>query len=415
MSNVKDFLKRKDIVITPQRYLIEALGAMAQGLFASLLIGTIIKTLGQQTGLDVLVDLGGYATAMSGPAMACAIGWALHCPPLVLFSLITVGYSANALGGAGGPLAVLIIAIVASELGKAVSKETRVDILVTPLVTIFSGVGLSMLIAAPIGAAASQVGTLIMWATEQAPLVMGILVSVIVGVALTLPISSAAICAALGLTGLAGGAAVAGCCAQMIGFAVMSYKENGVGGLVSQGLGTSMLQMGNIVKNPRIWIAPTLASAITGPLATCVFHFEMNGAAVSSGMGTCGLVGQIGVYTGWVSDIAADTTPGRLLVVPGLEKQTRQTANRLDPWRLTDVKTANRAGGRLRVANRQILDAFRMCLGRAHPIRAAAMARPTSALPALPPRSAVRGAPLPGCNTASIAFITASCASRWPR
>ena len=300
MSKLKEFLVRKDIVITPQRYLIEALGAMAQGLFASLLIGTIIKTLGQQTGLDVLVDLGGYATAMSGPAMACAIGWALHCPPLVLFSLITVGYSANALGGAGGPLAVLIIAIAAAELGKAVSKETKVDILVTPLVTIFAGVGLSMLIAAPIGAAASQVGTLIMW-------VMGILVSVIVGVALTLPISSAAICSALGLTGLAGGAAVAGCCAQMVGFAVMSYKENGVGGLVSQGLGTSMLQMGNIIKNPRIWIAPTLASAITGPLATCLFHFEMNGAAVSSGMGTCGLVGQIGVYTGWVSDIAAGT------------------------------------------------------------------------------------------------------------
>ena len=295
MLNVKDFLKRKDIVITPQRYLIEALGAMAQGLFASLLIGTIIKTLGQQTGLETLVDLGGYATAMSGPAMAVAIGWALHCPPLVLFSLVTVGYSSNALGGAGGPLAVLIIAIVAAELGKAVSKETRVDILVTPLVTIFAGVGLSMLIAAPIGAAASQVGTLIMWATEQAPFLMGILVSVIVGVALTLPISSAAICAALGLTGLAGGAAVAGCCAQMIGFAVMSYKENGVGGLISQGLGTSMLQMGNIVKNPRIWIAPTLASAITGPLATCVFHMEMNGAAVSSGMGTCGLVGQLGV------------------------------------------------------------------------------------------------------------------------
>ena len=151
MSSVKDFLKRKDIVITPQRYLIEALGAMAQGLFASLLIGTIIKTLGQQTGLETLVDLGGYATAMSGPAMAVAIGWALHCPPLVLFSLITVGYSANALGGAGGPLAVLIIAIVASELGKAVSKETRVDILVTPLVTIFSGVGLSMLIVVPLG------------------------------------------------------------------------------------------------------------------------------------------------------------------------------------------------------------------------------------------------------------------------
>ncbi len=310
MENVKDFLKRKDIVITPQRYLIEALGAMAQGLFASLLIGTIIKTLGQQAGIELLVSIGDYASAMSGPAMACAIGCALHAPNLVLFSLITVGYSSNALGGAGGPLAVLIIAILAAELGKAVSKETRVDILVTPLVTIFSGVGLSLLIAAPIGAAASKVGTLIMWATEQAPFVMGVLVSVIVGVALTLPISSAAICAALGLTGLAGGAAVAGCCAQMVGFAVMSFKENGVGGLVSQGLGTSMLQMGNIVRNPRIWIAPTLASAITGPRAPGQFHFGMNGAAVSSGMGTCGLVGPIGVYTGWLNDIAAGVKPG---------------------------------------------------------------------------------------------------------
>ena len=305
MSNVNNFLKRKDIVITPQRYLIEALGAMAQGLFASLLIGTILKTAGQQTGLALLVTIGDYASAMSGPAMACAIGYALHAPNFVLFSLVTVGWASNALGGAGGPLAVLLIAIVAAELGKAVSGETRVDILVTPLVTIFSGVGLALLIAAPIGAAANHVGGLIMWATEQSPFVMGVLVSVIVGVALTLPISSAAICAALGLTGLAGGAAVAGCCAQMVGFAVMSYKENGVGGLVSQGLGTSMLQMGNIVRNPRIWIAPTLASAVTGPMATCLFRLEMNGAAVSSGMGTCGLVGPIGVYTGWLNDIAA--------------------------------------------------------------------------------------------------------------
>ena len=307
MEKFKAFCKRKNIEVSAKRYGIDALGAMAQGLFCSLLIGTIIKTLGAQLGVPFLTDIGTYAMSVSGPAMAVAIGYALKADPMVLFSLAAVGWAANAEGGAGGPLAVLIIAILAAECGKAVSKETRVDILVTPLVTIFSGVGLSMLIAAPIGAAASQVGTLIMWATEQAPLVMGILVSVIVGVALTLPISSAAICAALGLTGLAGGAAVAGCCAQMIGFAVMSYKENGVGGLVSQGLGTSMLQMGNIVKNPRIWIAPTLASAITGPLATCVFHFEMNGAAVSSGMGTCGLVGQIGVYTGWVSDIAAGT------------------------------------------------------------------------------------------------------------
>ena len=167
------------------------------------------------------------------------------------------------------------------------------------------GVGLSAFCAPSIGAVASAVGNVIMWATELQPLLMGIVVSVLVGVALTLPISSAAICAALGLTGLAGGAAVAGCCAQMIGFAFMSYRENGVGGLVSQGLGTSMLQMPNILRNPRIWIPPTLAAAITGPIATCLFRLEMNGPAVSSGMGTCGLVGQIGVYTGWVSDVAA--------------------------------------------------------------------------------------------------------------
>ena len=312
------FLKRKDIEISLKRYGIDALGAMAQGLFCSLLIGTIISTIGTQFHLPFLTQpvatigessytVGGIASAMSGPAMATAIGFALKCPPLVLFSMISVGFAANALGGAGGPLAVLIIAIIAAECGKAVSKETKVDILVTPLVTIGVGIFLSWLIAPPIGQAAQWFGGLIMWATELQPFLMGILVSVLVGMALTLPISSAAICAALGLTGLAGGAAVAGCCAQMIGFAVISFKENRWGGLVSQGIGTSMLQMGNIVKNPRIWITPTLASAITGPLATCLFKLQMNGAPVSSGMGTCGLVGQIGVYTGWVNDVAAGT------------------------------------------------------------------------------------------------------------
>ena len=307
MENFKSFLKRKNVEISLHRYFIDAMGAMANGLFASLLIGTIIKTVGEQAGLALLVEIGKYAQSMSGPAMACAIGYALSAPPLVLFSLITVGQTANGLGGTGGPLAVLLIAIVAAEIGKMVSKETKVDILVTPLVTILCGVGLSYLIAAPIGSAADSIGTLIRWATVQAPFLMGIVISVVMGMALTLPISSAAICHALGLTGLAGGAAVAGCCAQMIGFAAMSYKENGVGGLVSQGLGTSMLQMGNIVKNPLIWIAPTLASAITGPLATCLFHLEMNGAAISAGMGTCGLVGQIGIYTGWLTDIEAGT------------------------------------------------------------------------------------------------------------
>ena len=307
MESFAAFLKRKDVVISPKRYGVDALSAMAQGLFASLLIGTIINTLGQQLGLEYLTQVGGYATAMSGPAMAVSIGYALHCPPLVLFSLITVGSAANTLGGAGGPLAVLVVTVVAAELGKMVSKETKVDILVTPFVTIFAGVALSSLVAPAIGSAASAFGRLIMWATELQPFWMGILVSVVVGVALTLPISSAAICAALNLTGLAGGAAVAGCCAQMVGFAVMSWPENKVGGLVSQGLGTSMLQMGNIVRNPRIWIVPTVASAITGPIATCLFRLQMNGPAVSSGMGTCGLVGQIGVYTGWMSDVAAGT------------------------------------------------------------------------------------------------------------
>jgi uncharacterized membrane protein len=304
MEKLKAFLKRKDIVISAKRYGIDALGAMAQGLFCSLLIGTIINTLGTQLHIPYLNTVGAYATSMAGPAMAVAIGSALHCPPLVLFSLIAVGNASNSLGGAGGPLAVLLIAILAAECGKAVSKETKIDILVTPLVTIFVGVSLSATFAPAIGAAASSVGELIMWATEQQPFFMGILVSVIVGIALTLPISSAAICAALSLTGLAGGAAVAGCCAQMIGFAVMSYPENKMGGLISQGLGTSMLQMGNIVKNPRIWIPAIVTSAITGPIATCIFKLEMNGAPVSSGMGTCGLVGQIGVYTGWVNDIA---------------------------------------------------------------------------------------------------------------
>ena len=278
---------------------------MAQGLFCSLLIGTIMNTLGQQLNMPFFTGIGGFATAMAGPAMAAAIGHALRCPPLVLFSLISVGSAANSLGGAGGPLAVLVIAVIAAECGKMVSKETKIDILVTPGVTIIVGVALSQLIAPAIGTAAAWVGQLIMWATELQPFLMGIVVSVLVGVALTLPISSAAICAALGLTGLAGGAAVAGCCAQMVGFAVLSFKENRWGGLVSQGIGTSMLQMPNIVRNPRIWIAPTLASAITGPIATCLFRLEMNGAPVSSGMGTCGLVGQIGVYTGWVNDVAS--------------------------------------------------------------------------------------------------------------
>ena len=320
MEKLRAFLKRKDIVFSAKRYFIDAMGAMAQGLFCTLLVGTILNTIGQQFHIEFLnavivtigkgdgavhYTIGGLCSAMVGPGMAVAIAGALKAPPLVLFSLIPVGFATNYMGGAGGPLAVLFVAIVAAELGKAVSKETKIDILVTPIVTVLVGVGFAALIAAPVGTAASAVGQAIMWATELQPFFMGIIVSVVIGVALTLPISSAAICAALGLTGLAGGAAVAGCCAQRVGFAVMSFRENRWGGLAAQGLGTSMLQMGNIVRNPRIWIPPTLAAAITGPVATCLFRLEMNGAPVSSGMGTCGLVGQIGVYTGWVNDVAS--------------------------------------------------------------------------------------------------------------
>jgi len=303
-----------------KRYFIDAMSGMAQGLFASLLIGTIIKTLGQQLQnvwanpvFEFLISAGTFASNANviGAAMAIGIGYAMGVPALVLFSLATVGSAANVTGNEGGPLAVLIIAIIAAEVGCLVSKKTKVDIIVTPLVTILTGTLFTVLTAKYIGQAASSVGNFVIWATTLKPFIMGIIVSVTIGIALTLPISSAAICAALGLTGLAGGAAVAGCCAQMVGFAVMSFKENRWGGILSQGLGTSMLQMPNIVKNPKIWIPPILASAITGPLATCLFKLEMNGAAVSSGMGTCGLVGQIGIITGWFqpSNGAAAITP----------------------------------------------------------------------------------------------------------
>ena len=325
MNAVKEFLKRKNIVISAKRYGIDALGAMAQGLFCTLLIGTILNTLGSQFGISILTaqiaekvpyTVGGLASSMSGPAMAIAIGYALQAPPLVLFSLAAVGQACNALGGAGGPMAVLFVAIIAAECGKAISKETKIDILVTPIVTTLVGIGAAYIIAPPIGSAASAFGQLIVKTTQLQPFFMGILVSVLVGIALTLPISSAAICSVLGLTGLAGGAAVAGCCAQMVGFAVMSFKENRWGGLVSQGIGTSMLQMPNIVRNPRIWIAPIVTSAITGPIATCIFKLEMNGAAINSGMGTCGLCGQLGVWTGWLEPSADAIKNGAVAIVP---------------------------------------------------------------------------------------------------
>lgn len=291
-TGIKAFLKRKNVNITVKTYFIDALGAMAFGLFASLLIGTIFATLGEKTSITIFNTIADYAKSATGAALGVSIAYALHSPQLVLFSAATVGIAGNALGG---PVGALVATIIATELGKIVSKETRVDILVTPGVTIISGVLMAQFVGPGVSAFMTAFGNLVKTATEMQPFFMGILVSALIGIALTLPISSAAICIMLSLDGLAGGAATAGCCAQMIGFAILSFRENGVGGLLAQGLGTSMLQMGNIVKNPKIWIPPTLASMVTGPVATMVFRLE--NIPAGSGMGTCGLVGPIGVYT----------------------------------------------------------------------------------------------------------------------
>ena len=291
-TGVKAFLRRKNVNLTVRTYLIDALGAMAFGLFASLLIGTIFATLGEKSHVELFNTIANYAKGATGAALGVSIAYSLQAPQLVLFSAATVGIAGNDLGG---PVGAFVATIVAVELGKIVSKETRVDILVTPGVTIISGVVVAQVAGPGVSAFMNAFGNLVKTATEMQPFFMGILVSALIGIALTLPISSAAICIMLRLDGLAGGAATAGCCAQMIGFAVMSFKENGVGGILAQGLGTSMLQMGNIVKNPKIWIPPTLVSMITGPIATMIFHLE--NIPAGSGMGTCGLVGPIGIYT----------------------------------------------------------------------------------------------------------------------
>ncbi|MFQ6865901.1 PTS sugar transporter subunit IIC [Blautia sp.] len=321
----QSFLRRKNVVISFRRYGIDAMSAMALGLFASLLIGTIINTIGQNVApgsmiSEKLLEIGGYATSVTGPVMALAIGHALMAPPLVLYSLAAVGAACNALGGSGGPLAVFFIGIVACEIGKLVSKETKIDIIVTPAATIITGGVLALIFAPLFKTVCDALGVFIGWATNLQPLLMGVVVSVVVGAVLTLPISSAAICAAIGLSGsavlagladgsatleiwnglsLAGGAATAGCCAHMLGYAVLSFPDNGIGGFVAQGIGTSMLQVPNLMKKPVLWIPPSITAAITGALSTCVFQMRNNGPAISSGMGTSGLVGPIGVISGW--------------------------------------------------------------------------------------------------------------------
>ncbi len=306
--SVKTFLEKKNVKISAKVYFIDALGSMALGLFASLLIGTIFNTLGDKLGSEVLLEIADYCKKAAGPAMAVAIAYALKAPALVLFSCVAVGVAGNLLGG---PVGVLVATIVGAEFGKVVSKETKIDIIVTPTVTIVCGVLTAMLVGPYINAFMTAFGEFIVTTTNMHPFVMGIIVSVCIGMALTLPISSAAICIAIGLSGIAGGAATAGCCAQMVGFAVMSFKENSWGGLISQGIGTSMLQMPNIIKHPLVWLPPTLTSAITGPLATCVFHLE--NVPIGSGMGTCGLVGPLGIISA-MPDGGANMWWGILLV-----------------------------------------------------------------------------------------------------
>lgn len=306
MKKFRKLLSEKNIDLSPKTYFITAMGAMAQGLFASLLIGTIFKTLGQWLSVQFLLDLAEFAMNgyICGAAIGIAVANALKATPLVLYSCATVGAAGYAIGTSiagvetpvtAGPAGAFIAVLIACELGKLESGATKVDILITPAVTLLSGFAVAKLICPAVAYAMYYLGEFINNATELRPFLMGMIVSAVVGIILTLPISSAAICSMIGIAGIAGGAATAGCCAQMVGFAVMSYRENKLGGLLAQGLGTSMLQMGNIIRKPVIWIPPTLASVITGPVSTLVFRLECNG--VSAGMGTCGLVGPLGVIT----------------------------------------------------------------------------------------------------------------------
>lgn len=293
MNKLRSFLEKKNIEISGKRYFIDAMSAMAMGLFSSLLVGTILNTIGLKLHNEFLTDtVWPICRDMTGAAIGIAVAYTLKAHTFVLFSASIVGYAGNQFGGAVGAF---ISVIISTELGKLVSRETKIDLIVTPMVTILSGSLVAVFFGPYMSAFMSGLGALIMTATNLRPFWMGISLAVSVGMILTLPISSAAICMMLSLSGLAGGAAAVGCCAQMIGFAVMSYRDNGFGGTVAVGIGTSMLQMSNIIKNPRIWIPPTAAAAVLGPVSTMLFQLE--NTPIGSGMGTCGFVGQIGALT----------------------------------------------------------------------------------------------------------------------
>ena len=281
-----------------KKFVIDALSHMAFGVFCSLIVGLIIGQIAKIPGLDFLAFISEALSAKSPLVGACiglAIAYGLECAPLVIISSAVAG----ALGYEyGGPVGAYLAVIVASEIGSLISKKTPVDIILTPLVTILTGAMIARYCCSPINDFMMGLGSVINHATQLNPFMMGVTVAVLMGCALTLPISSVAICVMLGIDGLAAGAATVGCCAQMIGFAVISYKDNGLGGLISQGLGTSMLQIGNIVRRPRIWTAPILTAAILGPVSTMVFGMTNN--ALGAGMGTSGLVGPIATYASMI-------------------------------------------------------------------------------------------------------------------
>ncbi|MGM0369818.1 MAG: PTS transporter subunit IIC [Bacillota bacterium] len=298
LRKIKNFLEKKNIELSVKRYGIDALGAMAKGLFASLIVGLILKVLGEQLQIEVFLEFYEVARDMMGPAIGVAVAYGLQAPPLVIFTSAVTGGAGAELGG---PVGAFLAAVIGAEVGKLIAGETKLDIVITPGLVIISGGLMAKFVGPGIDSLMKGLGGLIMQATQLQPIPMGVIVSTLMGLALTLPISSAAIGLMLNLSGLAAGAATVGCSAQMVGFAVMSYRENGFGGLVSQGLGTSMLQMPNIVQNPYLWLPPTLSGAILAPLATTIF--KMKNIPIGSGMGTAGLVGQFGTVEAMGSNV----------------------------------------------------------------------------------------------------------------
>lgn len=286
---MKKYLQQKGISLSPKEYFVNALSFMALGLFSSLLMGLIIKTIGEKAGIPSFVEIGQFAmdAKIVGAAIGGAVAYSLKAPPLILFSSIFVGAFAGQIGGPAGSYLAVLIAV---ELGKLIHGLTRLDIILVPFSVFVIGYYLARFIGIPIQELMLGLGELVNWSTAQQPYLMSVLVATIMGLALTAPISSAAIAFMLGLDGLAAGAAVVGCSAQMVGFAAISFKENGISGLIAQGIGTSMLQIGNVMKNPLILIPPTLAGIVSAPIAVGVFQMTNNEAG--AGMGTSGFVGQ---------------------------------------------------------------------------------------------------------------------------